>query len=524
MREYYLRVEGVNLDSVLSDTSQLSVIRGSSLLLREATVALSGDLDAYLPDNKRPAFSSQLEAIATGASTGLYSFQADSRDAADNLLNNVSAWLNQHYADFTFVVDLIEKSDNFQSDINLLINKNRYQQLQQLSFSLPEINQKNTIPMVACSLDGVRPASTKQHKNEPVSLSVYRRLNYGRQQRQTFYARELNDPDLLNLKFTDDLASLAASNDYGNLNNKIAVLYFDGNNFGSLQNKYCKTPETRRAFDQSIATWQGKFLTRLLSWARHDPEFLTADNKIRLEVLMWGGDEVLLVVPAWKGIWTLQQFYQSIQGWRFPENTAEKQSDAMKYAGGLVFSQANTPIFRLCKLAKELAENAKNTNRESNLFDYLVLESLDYPAESLAQLRRHQYQSKAEGRTLLMPPDQAQQQKLYAYIKDESLPKSQVMALAHTAVQASNEEFEQEHERLLSLIKQYDVTFDVDSELEQLFKNPKNSDVKAMFARFIKGTLSDSTTIWPWIHLAELWDYLFIEAVVDDKAVSIQKQ
>lgn len=514
MCEYYLRVEGVNLDSVLSDTSQLSVIRGSSLLLREATVALGGSLNASLKE-KKPVFSIQLTPIATGASTGLYAFEAESEDAPKLLLSEVSDWLNKHYQDFTFVVDFIKKSNDFKVDINQLINKNRYQQLQQVSLALPETIFKNCSPQVACALDGIRPASSQQHQKEYISASVARRLRFGREKRQNFYVDELAEPQLAGLDFTDDLASLAYSKNYANLNQKIAVLYFDGNSFGKLQQKYCNTAEKRREFDESIAKWQGDFLRKLLNQAKTDPEFMTENQKIRLEVLMWGGDEVLLVVPAWKGIATLQLFYESIKAWRFPENTSEKNSDAMTYAGGVVFSQANTPIFRLRNIAKELAENAKVKSRDNNLFDYLVLESLDYPSESLTQLRKRQYQDKAEGRTLLMPLDQEQQAKLYCYIKEDSLPKSQVMLLAHTAIQATNADFEEAHERLLALIKQYDVTFDVDSQLEQLFKKPESGDVKDMFARFLKGTLSDSITIWPWIHLAELWDYLFIDSVTE---------
>ncbi len=60
---YYLRVEAVNLHTVLSDTSQLSVIRSSSLLLRQATETLSSIL---LKDNHELVITP----IATGSFDG----------------------------------------------------------------------------------------------------------------------------------------------------------------------------------------------------------------------------------------------------------------------------------------------------------------------------------------------------------------------------------------------------------------------------------------------------------------------
>ncbi len=58
MADFLIRMEGVNLSSVLDDTIQLSVIRGSSLLLRKAVIKVAEEF--------------KLQVISVGASIGLY--------------------------------------------------------------------------------------------------------------------------------------------------------------------------------------------------------------------------------------------------------------------------------------------------------------------------------------------------------------------------------------------------------------------------------------------------------------------
>ncbi|MBK6744819.1 MAG: hypothetical protein IPG66_18440 [Hydrogenophilales bacterium] len=109
------------------------------------------------------------------------------------------------------------------------------------------------------------------------------------------------------------------------------------------------------------------------SWLKPPP-----GEAIRLEILLWGGDEMMFVVPAWKGWWLLDFFFSKSEDWEAPVG---EQSDRLHHAAGLVFCHHNAPIARVKHLAKNLAELVKTTlgddkpNRSGCA--YLALESFD---------------------------------------------------------------------------------------------------------------------------------------------------
>jgi hypothetical protein len=86
---FYLRIEGVNLSYVLEDTDQLNVVRGGSLLLRQAVK----DIEARFPNLKK---------ISTGASIGLFEFKDDDQPTAEKLRNDIADYLNTDYKHLTF--------------------------------------------------------------------------------------------------------------------------------------------------------------------------------------------------------------------------------------------------------------------------------------------------------------------------------------------------------------------------------------------------------------------------------------
>ncbi|MDY6992314.1 MAG: hypothetical protein SVR94_06870 [Pseudomonadota bacterium] len=385
---YYLRIEGVNLYAVLSDTSQISIIRGGSLLLREAIKIISKHF-------------SQLEPISSGASVGLFEFDAETEQAATELRQAVAERLNFHslLQHLTFVVDIQAAGEHFLIDKEAVLARNRFSQMRQLTIAMPYHNQNPKIG--PCAIDNLRPASAPQEvrlqdEKKWVSQSVYKRLLYGRQQKRQFYRAETG----LKLPFTQDLSELAElkTDKFNNLNNKIAVLYFDGNGFSGIQARHCQTVDAMRCFDNAIQSKRKAFLKALLTEIKTDPLFLTADNKIRLETLLWGGDEMIFVVPAWCGLTLLNFFYQASQDWSFA-------GEALTHAGGIVFCQVGTPIQRVKKLAQDLADAVKDSpqGRKQNLFEYAVLESIDYPTESLEMLRRQQFGDLASSRQPMRP-------------------------------------------------------------------------------------------------------------------------
>lgn len=484
MADFLIRMEGVNLSSVLDDTTQLSVIRGSSLLLRKAVVKVGGEF--------------KLDVISVGASIGLYQYSEFGDTTISKLLEGIVDWLSTSknrngFEYFTFVVDAVEASDDFNRDVKTLISKNRKRQMQQMTFSLPQTGFLVIDNQAACAWNGTTPACKKI--TDPkiyLSPSVFHRFTEGKNERQKFFKNEIGDA-AKGLTFTDDLQTLAKNRDYGSLDGKIAVIYFDGNSFGTIKNNCCKNPKSYTAFDDAVQNKLKKFLSTLLNTAIDDQGFKSG-KQIRLEVLLWGGDEILIVVPAWRGFQTLQLFYEAMQGAQF-------NNEPLTFAGGIVFSQANTPIYRLRNLAKELADGVKERVIKENAFDYLILESIDYPSEPIAVLRERIYQDKVKGYKVLYPFDQNKIEQVQNYIDEGYLSKTSVTSLAFTAIQKPGK-FEEKKKRLISLLKYKTII----NELENLFIGSARQDLRSMILRVVHGSIN----IWPWIHLAQLWDYLFI--------------
>jgi len=363
-----LRVEGVNLSAVIDDTDNLSVRRGASLMLRQAVRDLATRLPALSP-------------ISLGASVGLFAFSADD---PQQVVDDCAALLNNdpNYRWLTFVIDYAALADGFEQAHQRVIAANRLRQFQQ-----PTLLPAASSGAACCGLDRLRPAGTRKVKDTLVSDSVFARFEFGRQQRQEFYRQELEQDR--ELRFTNDLDELSAPGprqNFGNLNAKMAVIYLDGNHFGAIQ-RNCDSATRLQEFDQMVQGYRREFLTRLLDVAANDPAFANY-RAIRLETLEWGGDEMLLVVPAWQGMAVLQLFFDVSADWEFDQRP-------LTHAAGLVFCHHKTPIAQAMHAARALTDSVKagfgDPATGYNAFDYLVLESMSYPVGSLQQHWRDYY-------------------------------------------------------------------------------------------------------------------------------------
>ncbi|GAB6041492.1 Cas10/Cmr2 second palm domain-containing protein [Endothiovibrio diazotrophicus] len=471
-----LRIEGVNLAAVLDDTDDISVRRGAGLLLRQAILQIE------------ERWQNELTAVSTGASVGLFRLNGDTK--AEDIREEVAHYLNhdENYRHLTFVVD-IDRSGSFAERREALIAKNRFRQLSQPSLALPAPGLSDKV----CDYDRLRPADggAKLKKREHASGSVRARFEFGRKQRQRFYADELGMEESELPAFTDDLHELTDSNEYGNLNEKMAVIYFDGNKFGEIQRDFCKDEKGQAEWDSALGNYRRGYLQDLILLAREDEAFLSPNGeRLRLELLLWGGDEIMLVVPAWRGFEVLHHFYSRSEKWTF-------KGRALRHAGGLVFCHRKTPIPRVTTLAKQLAERAKGEKgkfSKENRYDYLVLESIDFPAEPLEQFLEKRYGSMAYDQQPLLvqsPPP-------YEFLPSvrpilDPLPFRPFRALAESLIQGVD--CEKRVARLNELIG--DGTHE-----EALTKLEKK------VARRLFPGIADEHWGWRWLHLVELWDYI----------------
>jgi hypothetical protein len=356
--------------------------------------------------------------------------------------------------------------------------------MQQLTIAIPPEN-KAAYPVGPCAADNLRPASSKrvrlQDEDKAVSRPVYERLKFGQRQKRQFYREETGQK----LAFTQDFHELAQldTDEFHNLNNKIAVLYFDGNNFSGIQAQHCQTIQDLRDFDTYIQEQRRAFLTTLLAKIKHDEAFLTSDKKLRLETLLWGGDEMIFVVPAWQGLKLLKTFYTHSQDWEF-------STEPLTHAGGIVFCQVGTPIQRVVKLAKDLADAVKAypQGRNQNGFDYAVLESIDYPTESLKKFYKQRFGEKLSASHQPLTPFNNDVMACVKHLQ-KIVPKSQAYAMVRAILRESVEGIEGTVSKQLT-------------RLEEVIESPVE-----VIATYLEQIFPQHTPYWQWLHLVELWDY-----------------
>lgn len=423
---FYLRVEAVNLSHFINDTKDLSTTRGGSLLLLEAMEEVEGiiknqkisqiekeiaDLENQLNElnniqnptqsdkNKKSKLREKLRklketlrkivnhdspsSITKGASWGLFNLDMPDEDA-DHIKDKVIDYFKNDilYKHATFVVDLHPNNgdQHYQKDRNRLQSLNRRQQMQAPSLAICKEGTK------CCAIDKIRPSSTerwlkdkeegeKDKGKDYVSDSVHLRREYGRDQKQKFYEKVTGTE----AKFTKDLGALSKSANQGILDNKIAYIYIDGNSFGEIQ-RGCDTPKAQQDFDNNTRRGRECLLKNILEQIATKPDWLTQDKEVRLETLLWGGDEIIWVVPAWQGWWMINEFYKQAKQHIKHNNTS------LFHATGLVFCHHNAPIHRIDSLARALADLAK-ADRESNLIAYQILESFDHAGTQLSAFR-----------------------------------------------------------------------------------------------------------------------------------------
>jgi len=554
-------VEGINIYASILDTDQLSVIRGGSFLLKDAI------------DQVCKSFAASMKPLSTGASSGLFvAGQGVTDGTAKDLcgeIRTVLASLDGNRS-ICFLVDSCKTTDVSEAKERLYA-KIRYRQLQ-------AVTQAPDVPIPtspgSCELEGVRMlpqepekfTKTLQGRKRCLSKSVYNRYELGRKNAKFYYQDEITKycgdafsdllADLEKYAFAGDIGRLAGTDKSLRLGDKIAVVYFDGNRFGNIQKDIIREAgkldgqiKAQMDFDCYLKEKRARFLASVLKHmidpARGNLLFSNATFNldvqektetgkkygIGLETLLWGGDEMLFVVPAWLGMDLVQHFYCVSENWKI-------DGHRLTHAGGMVFCHAKTPVRIIRRVAQQLAERVKSApnGRKSNQFEYMVLESIDYPAEStLGAFFSIRYGEMAELRRPLSPFSNWAQQKqeLAELLKPDRLPKRQIWRLADLLTRQSlvecfggryrkgfgwaqlNEDsacaddlstLEACERHMLRLVQDPDERKRLHTGLEQIFRlvgaDPTDQRERA----------------WAWLHLVELWDYLVPAHKADDEA------
>ena len=470
MGDYYLRVEAVNLDNFVYDTNDISTIRGGSFLLLDTVNRLESAHD----------LKGLLEKVSMGASAGLFRIIGND---PDDVKKRVKDYLsNKTDGHTTFVVDTLDgDSRSFKAVQEQLISKNRWSQWQQLTIPWGRGWEGSDLP---CTLDGVRPAMViepfPENKSKKVSRSVKFRRDRGRELRNDIYAHILGQTSCP-YEFARNLEMLSEDKDQGVLNKKIAFIYIDGNKFGRIRDEKCTEEKMLQEFDKSVQKdFREAVLKKLLSHM-YGNDASQADEKLRLETLLWGGDEIEWVVPAWKGWEVLRLFYE------FDPNHAYDKIP-LTHAAGIVFCHHNAPILQIRKLAHRLADIAKSnltsipkSREHGDIFHYLVLESFDMLEGSLDPFLKHYYKP-VDYKELLLKGQEMQNFSRDMRIVRSDFPRGKV------------------YEIIAALKEKKDVD-DIEKRGIQSCPASRQNKLNAAIESLLKGNINR------WFVIADLWDF-----------------
>jgi len=540
---YYLRVEGVNLDQFVYDTQDLSTIRGGGLLLLQAT----------RPETLAGILPKGAELVTSGASQAMFRFAANTPSEAQTVRQQVETFLRRRYRHATFVVDVTEDTGDFALAREALLARNRWRQMQSLSLAVPEPSRHPAADFGRpyCSVDMIRPAAvsnrSRNREKQRVSRSVKARVDFGRRAKQEFYARELGldpasvprDPVAWDFRQIAARGPCRASGDrqepdaLRHLHDKIAVLYVDGNAFGAIQRASCNDVMRQQAWDEHVQGMRRAALHSIWERAWQDPQWQGILGKkdgqatyLRLETLLWGGDELIWVVPAWKGWETWQAFFDTVSrwpAWKFDG----KITFPLTHAAGLVFCHANAPIHRITGLAHELADLAKQVAKNSvrrvdgpgaehgesdgcseepafarfcDAGVYHVLESFDQLGQRLEDARRRHLPLGCMSQDLVLrPPEMLQVARDLAWMKGCGFPRGALYRILRLLQQGA---WDQAEKWLVRAVR----------EMPGVPRAPDQWAGHEQLSRFWPSRDDDSAVVRRkrvrWLHAAELWDYL----------------
>jgi len=375
---FLVRIDTVNLRNVFDDCEDLSTTRGGGL----AVLNVAQTVQKRLAERQI-----QAELITGGASQGLLLITAKHANDAESAVRDVLK--NDPVLKYVTVLAAAESEDPklFSQQHSRLKTRIRWEQMQGPSLVYPELAGNHV-----CEIDKLRPTNGSQ------SSYTQNRKKFGRSQK-TDLLRGLVKSDLIpGFDVVSDLNELACgTEEYGNLKDKIAVLRFDGNGFGALFRE-CKKREDLGTLSDAIQKQQTDFFRNLLAREADKHQWTTRwctrdGKKLRIEIFVFGGDEVLFAVPAYLGWEALLAFYDDAGKGKLPGESGA--SSPISYAGSIVFCHYNAPIHTIRRLASDLVDQAKldrtGNRAPGNLAHYQVLESFDHLGEPVEDYLRKRY-------------------------------------------------------------------------------------------------------------------------------------
>ncbi|EJW09344.1 hypothetical protein A33M_1554 [Rhodovulum sp. PH10] len=510
-------LEGVDFDATLTDTNDLSTIRGGSFTLLDAFVAdQDPDRIARAPWRLLPRLHHvpgvSADLVFAGASQGLFRL-----DGSEQAVAAAVDGLKTHLSTCGLVP---EKTSSGTPRKSLPLAHMRWvtglapidgtgeaaeaAALRTAHFRARRTQMEDTAarrPVVPadriCRVGRTRPAddeiempwrqaadygvdvtglSADDRAPVPVSAAVKARKAVGRYARWCFHQDKLGWPaDWRDeFGFVDHFQQMIAE-PYVDpkkptmreaVSGKLAVFYADGNDFTKIRTEMGGSPDAFARFSHEAARLQEAMLRRIVDdtlvplagdpdpqvWRLaatgrlrepDDEEERSGKRWLRFETLLYGGDEICWVAPAWLGMLLAARTFEAIRGATIEDphtedpHTKDKKLHPLTIEAALVFAPVKMPIATARALAKDLADSVKcgKTNR----LGIHAFESVEPPMGGLAALRKRligdEQAFPAAHRALALDGDAfpALVEKISALKLEGRLPRSQLYRLLRAA-------------------------------------------------------------------------------------------
>jgi hypothetical protein len=390
------------------------------------------EAEAFL---KKPGEGVHIRTVALGASQGAFEIEANDAVAARRIADKLLAHLRRistgdpyalfpfgernvppPYAHLGFSIEVVAIDPATPGDdlaaVRRAVSANRFRQIETRCWDLPVRNDKARGGGHQ-SFDAIRPATvtfehpktrlvgsnseSQKEKAELVSHSFVDRFHYGREMRQLFYTSAAIHgglggattwADLGDFHFTNNFEHLIAdppSSVTSALRNKIAVFYADGNKFTQIRES-SRDVAAYAGFSTTVRTFQSNLVKEIVAWLKSgalgdlkEAYALFDGDKagFRFETLLWGGDELTFVMPAWLGLEFVGKFREWTKGWN-------ASGASLTHGMGLVFCNYKTPIRSARRVANIIADLGKDAYKKEDE-DKLTTDLLQIEAfESLA--------------------------------------------------------------------------------------------------------------------------------------------
>lgn len=433
MGRYLVWLEGIDFSDHVYDTNDLSTIRGGSL-----TLLASGNAAATILAQEAASNGCKVDTIFSGASQALFRIDAPREDEARSLVSALVRELETigndpgaveraadtadpvpPFAHMRFVTGLAPEGTDRAQAIREAHGRARLAQMRG-DYRRPPAFTGAAPPSDICKLDRRRPADHRTPltaaqvaslsvadidsgaRSVPSSRSTHARRSYGRAARQRFYlghsaALGWSDREAGRFRFVENFHDMVEWPDSVvpqpglSVQGKLAVFYADGNGFGAIRDRMGGDDRALTTFaEQSEQLMVGRvlrssigFLTEIASSpdaavrARAAREVERA-SELRFEVLLFGGDEVCWVAPAWLGLDLVRRFFDAVKD-------AQVETHPLTFGSGLVLAPYKMPVADSRQLAQEAAQLAKRAG--GNRVAIQAFESVEPPAGGLERMR-----------------------------------------------------------------------------------------------------------------------------------------